>query len=257
MVHHLLTHTSGLRGEDVMAHATAMRGTVTIPPPEETQDPAINELLCLRYGAPLWKPPGEEMNYSGINYDFLGEIVRRVSGRALAEFAEERIFAPLGMKDTHYVVPEGLAHRVSQRAPNVPFAQAGYGTRQHQTLPSASGGAYSTALDMAVFGQMFLNRGRYGDARVLSPPTVAEMTRNQIPGISATFLEEYWPEALWGYGWHIHGNSRSLYFDGTLHSPQAFDHAGASGVFIWVDPVYEIVGGYYSVPVEQVRDYFR
>src|SRR5215813_96417 len=100
MVHHLLTHTSGLRDQDVNAHAAKKRGVVASPPPEETQHPWINEYLFLRYDAPLWKPPGVEMSYCNYNYNLLGEIVRRVSGQALADFARERIFEPLGMQDT-------------------------------------------------------------------------------------------------------------------------------------------------------------
>ena len=90
MVHHLLTHTSGLRDEDVGAHAAKKRGVVAIPPPEETQHPWINEYLFLRYDAPLWKPPGVEMSYCGYGYNLLGEIVRRVSGQALADFARDK-----------------------------------------------------------------------------------------------------------------------------------------------------------------------
>src|SRR5919108_3742995 len=104
MVHHLLTHTSGLRDQDVDAHATKKRGVVAIPPPEETQHPWINEYLFLRYDAPLWKPPGVEMSYCSYGYNLLGEIVRRVSGQALADFARDRIFEPLHMQDTFYSV---------------------------------------------------------------------------------------------------------------------------------------------------------
>jgi len=97
MVHHLLTHTAGLRDDDVNAHAAQKRGVVAIPPPEATQHPGINEYLFLRYDAPLWKPPGVEMFYCSYGYMLLGEIVRRVSGQALADFARTRIFEPLHM----------------------------------------------------------------------------------------------------------------------------------------------------------------
>jgi CubicO group peptidase (beta-lactamase class C family) len=109
------------------------------------------------------------------------------------------------------------------------------------------GGVTSTALDMATFGQMFLNWGTYSGVQVVSSATVAEMTRNQIPGIGTTFRDRYYPEASWGYGWGIHGNNKWTYFDGSLHSPRAFNHGGAGGVYLWVDPIYEIVGVYFSV----------
>ena len=258
-VHHLLTHTSGLRDEDVNAHAAKKRGVVAIPPPEETQHPWINEYLFLRYDAPLWKPPGVEMSYSSYNYNLLGEIVRRVSGQALADFARARIFEPLGMQDTFYIVPDSVRARIVRRPLDAPFAVTlgsgapGLGTRELQELPLAGSGVYSTAMDMAIFGQMFLNRGSYGEARILSPAAVAEMTRNQIPGIGAQRLGEFFPEASWGFGWSIHGNKRAPQC-GSLYSPQAFDHNGAGGTYFWVDPVYEIVGVYFSVALERIDD---
>jgi len=257
MVHHLLTHTSGLRDEDVNAHAAKKRGVVAIPPPEETQHAWINEYLFLRYDAPLWKPPGVEMFYGNYNYELLGEIVRRVSRQALADFASERILEPLGMQDTFYIVPDVVQARIVRRPLDAPFAAAvgvelapGLGTREHQERPWAGAGVYSTAMDMAIFGQMFLNRGSYGEVSILSPAAVAEMTRNQIPGIGAQYLGEFFPEASWGFGWGIHGNKRAL-GDGSLHSPQAFDLTGAGGVYLWVDPVYEIVGVYFQVTREK------
>ncbi len=259
MVHHLLTHTSGLREQDVNAHAAKKRGVVAIPPPEATQHPWINEHLFLRYDAPLWKPPGMEMSYCGSGYNLLGEIVRRVSRQALADFASERIFEPLRMQDTFYIVPDAVRARIVRRPLDVPFAATlttgapGLATRENQELPLGSGGVYSTAMDMAIFGQMFLNRGSYGEARILSPAAVAEMTRNQIPGISAQHGGEFFPEASWGLGWSIHGNKRALQ-GGSLHSPQAFAHSGGGGVFVWVDPVYEIVGVYFSVALERIDD---
>jgi CubicO group peptidase (beta-lactamase class C family) len=258
MVHHLLTHTSGLRDEDVNAHAAKKRGVVAIPPPEATQHPWINEYLFLRYDVPLWKPPGVEMFYGNYNYDLLGEIVRRVSGQALADFARTRIFEPLGMQDTFYSVPDSVRARIVKRPLDAPSAVIlnsggpGLETRELQELPLAGSGVYSTAMDMAIFGQMFLNRGSYGEVSILSPAAVAEMTRNQIPGIGAQYLGEFFPEASWGFGWGIHGNKRALR-DGSLHSPQAFDLTGAGGVYLWVDPVYEIVGVYFRVALEQSK----
>src|SRR5215467_7070669 len=260
MVHHLLTHTSGLRDQDVNAHAAKKRGIVAIPPPEETQHPWINEYLFLRYDAPLWKPPGVEMSYCNYGYILLGEIVRRVSGQALADFARERIFEPLRMQDTFYIVPVAMRTRIVQRPLDAPFAVGvvgpGLGTREHQELPWAAGGVYSTVMDMAIFGQMFLNRGSYGDVRILSPAAVAEMTRNQIPGISSRIPGEFFPEASWGFGWSIHGNKKALQY-GSLHSAATYSHHGAGGVQFWVDPVYEIVGLYFSVALEWMIDKLR
>ncbi len=252
LVHHLLTHTSGWRDEDLLAHAEGRRGTVEIPPPEANQHPTIHEIMFLRYDAPLWKPPGEEGSYCGMNYGLLGEIVRRVSGRSLAGFARERIFEPLGMEDTHYIVPESLSPRIVRRPADTP--DPALNTRAHRETPSAAAGVYSTAMDMALFGQTFLNGGRSGDARILSPATVSEMTRNQIPGIGGDVFGTFNPEMSYGFGWLIHGNGKWRYYDGSLHSPDAFTHSGSGGVYLWVDPTNEIVGIYLSVVLEVTPD---
>jgi CubicO group peptidase (beta-lactamase class C family) len=122
----------------------------------------------------------------------------------------------------------------------------GLNSREFEELPIGSGGVYTTVMDMAVFGQMFLNRGRYGDIELLSPPTVAAMTRNQIPGIGASYHNEFFPEAGWGFGWDVRGDKKPRY-EGTLCSPNTFAHGGMGGVYLWMDPVYEIVGVYFSV----------
>jgi len=245
MVHHLLTHTSGFRDEDTEAHAEKKRGTVEIPPPDETQHPIINEYLFLRYDAPLWKPPGMEMSYCNYGYSLMGEIVRRVSGRSLDDFAREKIFRPLGMKDSCYIVPDSVRHRIVGRSADGPFAW--WGTRECQETPWPQAGVFSTAMDMTIFGQMLLNRGIYGNVRILSPASVTEMTRNQIPGIGSQYKGQFFPEASWGFGWSIRGNKKSLGYAEALQSSEAFLHGGSGGVFLWVDPIYEIVGVYFSV----------
>jgi serine-type D-Ala-D-Ala carboxypeptidase len=162
------------------------------------------------------------------------------------------------MQDTFYIVPDAVRARIVRRPLDAPWAVTtpmgpGLGTREHQELPRGGGSVHATAMDMAIFGQMFLNRGSYGEVSILSPAAVAEMTRNQIPGISAQYVGEFFPEASWGFGWSIHGNKKALQ-GGSLHAPQAFAHGGVGGVFLWVDPVYEIVGVYFSVALELIDD---
>jgi CubicO group peptidase (beta-lactamase class C family) len=250
MVHHLLTHTSGLNDAELDAYvANKTVAPVLLTEQRVTAPPSVQEYLDARYDGPLWKPAGAEMAYCGMNYALLGELVRRLSGRSLAQFARERIFGPLGMADTDYVLPDSRVHRLMRRPPGAPFQYLN--DLESLRIGSATGSVTSTALDMATFGQMFLNRGEYSGAQVLSPATVTEMTRNQIPGIGTTFADgKYYAEASWGYGWSVHGDGKWQYFDGSLYSPRAFRHSGASGVYLWVDPVYEIVGVYFSVYLE-------
>jgi len=242
-VFHLLTHTSGLRDEDLEAHANERKGPFNIPPDDGAMARFLYENLAPRWDAPLWKPPGEEMAYSGYNYRLLGEIVRRVSSTSLAAFARARIFDPLGMMDSHFGLPDALQPRVVRRGPDA--SDPDLDTPRFQQMAWGSAGAFSTALDMAIFGQMFLNRGAYGQHRILSPASVAAMTHDQLPGIRARIDNEFFPEASWGLGWSIHG--RKTGWCGGLYSPQSFEHWGSGGVYMWVDPTYEVVGVYFGV----------
>jgi CubicO group peptidase (beta-lactamase class C family) len=251
MVHHLLTHTSGLRNEDINVHAVSKGAAPLLPVGEHEHTlPRLAEYLPARYDAPLWKLPGTEMSYCNFGYEMLGEIVRRVSGQPLQDVVRARICEPLGMVDTHFVVPEALRCRIVRRSPDALGGRI-LDSRLWQDEPYAGGGAFSTALDTATFGQMFLNRGCYGEARVLSPAAVAEMTRNQIPGIVSTYDGQFFPEASWGLGWSVLGNKKAER-TGSLRSAQSFDHDGLGGVLLWVDPVHEIVGVYFSVALREL-----
>jgi CubicO group peptidase (beta-lactamase class C family) len=245
MVHHLLTHTSGLRDNDVNLHSERKGGTATIPPAEANQHPEINEWLYLAYDAPLSQPPGREMSYSGHGYNFLGEIIRRTSGMNFGEFAHQRIFEPLGMHDTFYRVPDDVRARLVHRPGDWPAARV-VENPSYMDRPSASAGGWATAMDMAVFCQMFLNGGAYGHERILSMASVAAMTRNQIPGVPSTFKEDYEPEASRGYGWDIKERKKPRYH-GSLDSQRAFTHQGGGGTSILIDPGYDLITIYFSV----------
>lgn len=247
MVHHLLTHTSGLNQEAIDEYIKRTRGTIEIPPPDSTEHPEHHDTMFLVYGAPLWKSPGMEMSYCNYGYCLLGEIVRRISGKSFDSFTREKIFKPLGMKDTAFVVTDFMRDRIVKRPADAPDA-SWLNSSWLQEIPHPAGGAFSTAMDTAIFGQMFLNRGIYGDIRILSKTSVFEMTRNQIPGIGSRHGSEFFPEASWGFGWNIPGYKKYL-GAGTLNSKETFDHSGAGGVVLWIDPVYEVVGVYLGVRI--------
>ena len=246
MVHHLLTHTSGVTDEALDRLATGDWRDMKMLARAIPEHVWINELLHLGYELPLAHTPGTAMATSSYGYELLGEIVRRVSGQSLAAFAAERVLSPLGMADTYWPVPGSSALRVVRRGDDTTraeflrtFALAG--------IAWAFGGVSSCATDLAAFGQMLLNGGSYGDATVLSRPSVEAMTRNQIPETSAKFLGEHFPEASWGLGWSITGTKRCLAYGEPLMSSRAFCHSGAGGAFMWVDPEHELVGVYLSV----------
>ncbi len=141
------------------------------------------------------------------------------------------------MNDSYFKVPQAERHRIVKRSPEDPCAEW-LETDEMIDSVSPSAGIYSSVMDLAIFAQMFLNKGTYGDQRILSPISIKEMTKNHIPGVSSVYRDETFPEASWGYGWSINGNKKD---GGDLFSQQAYSHWGAAGVFVAVDPVYEIV----------------
>jgi CubicO group peptidase (beta-lactamase class C family) len=244
-VFHLLTHTSGLRDEDIEAYVSTRFADKGLSAPDWFKgEVSYDEYLSQRYAAPLLKASGEEMSYSSFGFDLLGEIVQRVSGQPLDVFAYERIFVPLGMHDSSYVVTPAARPRLIRLSPEErPPDGIGYPAQVEAAW--GSGSVRSSALDLARFGQMFLDHGGRGDARILSPASVAQMTCNQIPGISAHFFDEYFPEASWGLGWSVEGDKRYA-LRGSLDSAATFGHAGSGGIWMWVDPTYDLVGVYLS-----------
>jgi CubicO group peptidase (beta-lactamase class C family) len=186
------------------------------------------------------------MSYCSFGYNLLGELARRVSGMPLADFVAARIFDPLGMENTFYVAPDSHADRIVTRPKD--DLRSWFDSYQHRHIPWPAGCAFSTAMDLAIFGQTFLNEGSYGDVRLLGVPTVEAMTRNQIPGISARNEWRLFPEASWGLGWIVNCREKNdPAFGEALLSSRAFGHGGAGGVYLWVDPVYQLVAVYLNV----------
>lgn len=264
LVHHLLTHTSGyevLRDPSMVRHVAAKveRG-FELPPCPENQHPDIHRRLFLFRDAPRVAGAGQEMVYSDLNYLLLGEIVRRLSGRRLEDLARERIFTPLGMHSSFLEVPEAESHRVVQRAMGLPLTdqhdpRLHLGSRVSQEIPSAAGGLYTTALDLATFGQAFLDGGRLGNARILSRAAVEAMTCDQIPGLRARFFGKQGERASCGYGWLVTSPVKWKYFEGSLRTLGTFCHPGAGGTCVWIDRERELVGVYFEVTTRVTEDF--
>jgi len=255
MVHHLLTHTTGLNEKDIYDNFKEKdKNNIPVPQHDKTAHPYLSKRLYYGYDTPLRTAPGAIMSYCNFGFEMAGEIVRRLSGQSMEEFARENLFDPLGMKDTHYIVPDDKFSRVIRRKPYEGNDIDWYTSPESLKKPACAGGIYSTIIDMAIFGQMFLNKGKYGDRRILSPVTVSEMIRNQIPGVNATYDDEVFKEACWGYGWNVRGHKKDTC--GTLRSPISINHGGFSGVSFWVDPAYETVCVYFSVDAKQNMDLY-
>jgi uncharacterized protein YbbC (DUF1343 family)/CubicO group peptidase (beta-lactamase class C family) len=205
------------------------------------------EMLKRLYAEPLRSAPGTRFVYSDIGMIALGEVVRRVSGQPLDEFARRNIFEPLGMRDTGFRPRSELLPRVapteSVRGMRSYLGGTGEGGAAgermlrgevHDPTSNRMGGVaghaglFSTADDLAVFCQMILGGGLYNGVRILSPLGVEEMTRPR------QVTEE---GGARGLGWDINTSFSSN--RGELFPVGSFGHTGFTGTSLWIDPATE------------------
>ena len=181
-IKHLLTHTSGL-----IYGAT---GTNELANLYERADlwsgPGLSNFIAKIGKLPLKHQPGDAYTY-GTSTDVLGALIERVSGKTFGAFLEDRIFRPLGMKDTSFdVLPEkmGRLAKVYKHGPGGKFVEAeaslGASAIAGQGIESGGGGMFSTAGDYARFAQMLLNGGTLDGHRILGRKTVELMTANHL-----------------------------------------------------------------------------
>jgi uncharacterized protein YbbC (DUF1343 family)/CubicO group peptidase (beta-lactamase class C family) len=213
-IRNLFTHFSGLQPD------------VPLKDPWTGYDTGIR-LACVDKPA---GPPGARFVYSDINFILLGELVHRLSGRMLSDYARENIFLPLGMKETMFQPPASLVPRI---APTERLGKDGAPLRGVVHDPTARNmggvaghaGVFSTADDLARFAQAMLNGGELDGIRVFSPLTVAKFTEPQSPPDQPI---------LRGLGWDIDspysGNRGELFPIGS------YGHTGFTGTSIWIDP---------------------
>lgn len=197
--------------------------------------------------AALWKEttrsePGREFVYSDLNFIALAEIVQRIGQKNLDSFARENIFEPLGMNETRFNPPAEWRDRIApteSRARSLEYLKGKMpsglsdeilcGSVHDPTAWRMGGvaghaGLFSSARDVAIYGQMLLNRGAYAGKRVLSPLSVQAMTTPQSPKSAAQ---------LRGLGWDI---------DTSLSVPRGdlfaggFGHTGFTGTSLWIHP---------------------
>jgi uncharacterized protein YbbC (DUF1343 family)/CubicO group peptidase (beta-lactamase class C family) len=225
-IRHLLTHVSGLRPDVDLADLWMGYETAI--------GLAVDEVPTSR--------PGERFVYSDINFFLLGDIVQRVSGLPLDRFARERIFEPLGMRDTTFNPPASLVSRI---APTESCTQYGWpcqgpgmammrGVVHDPTARRMGGvaghaGLFSTAADLAIFCRMLLGGGAFQSARILSPLAVEKMTSAASPDLETNTR---------GLGWDIDSTFSSN--RGELLPIGSFGHTGFTGTSIWIDPATEM-----------------
>ena len=221
-VRHLLTHVSGLRPDVDLADTWQGSETAIALAIEEVPASA----------------PGERFVYSDINFFLLGDIVRRVSGQTLDQFARQRIFEPLGMKDTTFIPPPSMTSRIAPTENCTPLGWPCQGpdmrmlrgvvhdpTARRMGGVAGHAGLFSTAADLSIFARMLLGGGAYQGTRILAPLTVQKMTTAATPD----------PERnVRGMGWDI--DSSFSVNRGELLPVGSFGHTGFTGTSIWIDP---------------------
>lgn len=210
-------------------------------PPSHTPDEYLKRLG----GLPLIHQPGEAWMYH-TGSDVLGVLIARAAGQALETFLRERIFAPLGMKDTGFHVPPEKLHRLPPSYVRDPETgalvihddpESGRWSRP-PAFPSGSGGLVSTADDHLAFCQMMLAKGRHGRERILSRPSVELMTSDHMtPEQRAGGRLILGDDSGWGFGMAV-----NIRRDDLAAVPGRFGWSGGLGTTGYADPREELVG---------------
>jgi len=230
-VRDLLTHTSGLLSGGLgQAVSTVERK------PNDTLADYIPRLGAV----PLDFQPGTRWRYSaGAGIDTLGRIVEIVSGMTFDQYLSERIFKPLGMKDTYFNLPEHRQARLLplyrktgdrwEKAPTPQFLTS-------RKYFSGAGGLMSTAHDYLMFQQMFVNRGQLNGVRLLSPKSVDYMAMNHVKELYKGLRGD---DDGMGFGltMAVHVNEALA---NARRSTGAYGWAGAFGTMTWTDPKEEL-----------------
>lgn len=213
--------------------------------PHPAAPPEPDEWMRRFATLPLMHQPGERWMYN-TGADVLSVLIARASGQPLETFLRERLFEPLGMKDTGFSVP---AEKHDRFTPSyaTDFATGelrvydpatGGEWNQPPAFPSGAGGLVSTADDYLAFGQMMLNHGKLGNVRILSRPSIELMTSDQltpeqkaVSGLGPGFFDSHG----WGFGVSVVTRRETL----TEHIGH-YGWSGGMGTIWGVDPTEEM-----------------
>jgi len=232
-IKHLLTHTAGF------TYGSTNNAVETLNERADLWNaPTFKEFISRVAKLPLAHQPGEAFRY-GINTDVLGYLVEVVSGQKFEDYLEQRLFRPLGMRDTAFYVPEEKRSRLAKiyeagpdgkLRPAKPILDSYHGSGQG--FPSGGGGLYSTIGDYARFGQMLLNGGRLEDHQILGRKTVELMMVNHLNHLERQ--THIWSDSD-GFG--LGGAVRiDLAKGNSLGSEGQFGWTGAATTYFNLDP---------------------
>lgn len=202
------------------------------------------EFLRAITGHPLGYVPGERSDYTDWNMMVMQAIIERVGGKRLDSLLQERVFGPLGMRDTYFSPPAGLKARIAPTEIQDFRGGLVWGVVHDENawmLGGVSGhaGLFSSARDLATFAQMMLNGGEYAGRRVLKPQTIARWTARQRKDGSRAL------------GWDTPAPRSSA---GRYFSTRSWGHTGFTGTSIWVDPEKQLFVVLLTNRVNPTRD---
>jgi len=254
-VQDLLRHTAGLTYE-FMGSTPVQRqyAQARIGSRERSNAAFCHELAAL----PLMFEPGTHWEY-GRATDVLGRVVEVVSGQTLGDFLHSRIFAPLGMLETGFFVPQQHHARIAEpfsRDPEGGVQMRVIDVRQPVALESGGGGLASTAMDYARFLQFMLNRGQLGGVRLLGSRMVDFMTADHlgdIPVFGPASRALLSPGHGFGLGVAVR---KTLGVASMPGSPGSYHWGGMAGTTFFVDPAE----GLFAILMLQApnqREYYR
>ena len=218
---------SDLTIRNLFTHFSGMPPDLILTPAWSGYQTGIHKAMIEKPNA----PPGAHFVYSDINFILLGELVHRLSGQMLSDYAREHVFLPLGMRETMFQPPASLAPRIAPTERDGPHGAPLRGIIHDETSRYMGGvaghaGLFSTADDLARFCEMLLRKGELDGTRLYSPLTVEKFTTPQSPADQPI---------LRGLGWDIDspfsGNRGDLFPIGS------YGHTGFTGTSIWIDPV--------------------
>jgi CubicO group peptidase (beta-lactamase class C family) len=227
-IRHLLTHTSGM---------------AEITPNQARACKTLAAVIPLYVAKPVEFTPGSKWVYcqSGINTG--GRIAEVITHEPLEKLMEQRLFGPLGMKDTTFYLSREQLPRLAKAyqpdnkgelvATEIRFLN-GKSPTSRDRFPAPNGGLFSTANDYARFCQMILRGGEREGKRYLKPESVKLMTTIQTDDLTTGFT----PGNGWGLGWCVVRKPQGVT---AMLSPGTFGHGGAYGTQAWIDPQAKLI----------------
>lgn len=246
-VRHLLTHTSGYTYSIWSENLTRYEKVTGMPDIATCRNAAFD--------APLEFEPGERWCY-GISMDWVGKLVEAICDQSLEVYFRENIFAPLGMKDSGFLIGSSQKRRLAtfyNRQSDGGLLAGPFEIPQRPEFFMGGGGAFSTPRDYITFLQTLLHGGTFKGARMLRPETVALMMQNQIGDLDVVEMKSAQPTYSnnfdqfpgqphkWGYSFDInewpgpHGRSAG-----------SISWAGLLNCYFWLDPKRKVTGAMFT-----------